>query len=532
MLKLFYAFVTLFFVSCAIISSPEGGEKDLIAPEVIKTRPENKSVNFNSNVIEIEFDEYIELQNFGTQFYASPPLQNKITQKLKGKKLSLTLSEELLPNTTYTFNFGNCITDITERNVQANFKYVFSTGPYLDSLSVSGQVVDAYTGLPEEGLIALLYPFNISDSAILSTKPIYYAVTNKEGSFSIENLALDTFQLFAVKDQNFDLTYTHGAEKYGFAEHSVISGIPEYHEVRTFFEKGGLKLMEASQKSYGSLQLSFNKPPLNLKVEIVENDAVASVPNQNFMESDFNGDTVYYWYNPKQYPEDLNFFFVNVDADSLHVDSVRVLLKKLPPTEFKISFKTEGKVGPKKPLTLESTTPITAWNKELIALYFGEEEVPFEMAQIDDRHFSLNYPRNYGETHKLIATPGAFKDLFNTKNDSIKLTVAVGKEEDLAILQLKVSSLDGKNKILQLYNLKRKTIIEERPFTYRLDFELRNLSPESYGLRVIWDDNNNGKWDAGEFIGRKQPEQVLYYPKAIELRANWELETVWEIPSK
>ena len=520
------------FAGCAIISSPEGGEKDLIAPEVVKTYPENKSVNFNQKEIEIEFNEYVELQNFGTQFYSSPPLKKRITQKLKGKKLTLTLDEELLPNTTYTFNFGNSITDITERNVQSDFKYVFSTGAFLDSLSIHGKVVDAFNGLPEEGLIALLFPYNLSDSAVLNQKPSYYAITNKEGNFSIENLAIDTFQLFAVKDLNFDLTYTHGAEKYGFAEHTLIAGTPESFVLRTFFEKGGLKLLEVGQKGYGKLALGFNKPPANLTIDIAEIEVVSSIPTQNYVEGDFNGDTLFYWYNPKQYPEDLNFLFLNVHADSLQADSVRVLLSKATQEKLNVSLTSGGKINPTNSVELESTTPITTWNKEKISLYKDSTSIPFEMTKIDGRHFGLDFQRKYGESFRLVAAPGAFIDLFNAENDSITLKAAVAKEEDLAILQLKLSSIDGKDKIMQLFDLKAKNTIEERAFTYRLEFELRDLQPGSYGIRIIWDDNKNGVWDAGEFIGRKQPERVMYYPKPIELRANWELETVWEIPSK
>ncbi len=533
MLKsLFYSALLLALAGCAIMSSPEGGPKDAVPPQILNTTPPNKSVNFTSTTIEIDFDEYIELSDFNNQFYASPPLKKRITQKLKGKTLILTLNETLLPNTTYTFNFGNSISDITEKNSQTDFKYVFSTGPYLDSLAIGGNVVDAYTGLPEAGVLALLYQANLADSTLLKTKPSYYAVTDKEGNFNIENLALDTFQLFAVKDLNFDLVYNHGAEKYGFLAAPIISGSPTKPVIRIFNERGGLKLMDTKQKEYGVLLLGFTKKPDSVSVFITGSEILPTVATENYIESDQNGDTLFYWYNPKQYPADANFLFLNVEADTLVADSVRVLLKKLPQPTLVFSFKTPGKIAPKGPLVLESNIPITNFSTDSFSLLRGEEKIPFQLNQLDKRHFSLNFERTYGQTQSLILKKGALTDFFGATNDSLLLNTTVANEEELAILIIKITAADSKNKILQLVDLKTKKTVEERPFTNKLEFTLRDANPASYGIRVIWDDNNNGLWDAGAFFGRVQAENVMYYPKPIELRANWELETVWEIPAE
>ena len=117
-----FFFASFFMLAgCAIQSAPDGGPKDEKAPEILSAQPENKSTNFSSKEIVLTFDEYVQVVNFGNQFFSSPPLENRVDMRLKGKKLYLGLNEDLRPNTTYTFSFGNSIQDITEGNVQADF---------------------------------------------------------------------------------------------------------------------------------------------------------------------------------------------------------------------------------------------------------------------------------------------------------------------------------------------------------------------------------------------------------------------------
>jgi len=191
----------LLAVSCAIESVPSGGDKDTTPPEVVETTPPNFTKNFDYSEIVIEFDEYVQLKGFSQQFSISPPLEGKIDHQLKGKKLTLTLDDTLAKNTTYTLSFGNSIVDITEGNAQTTYKYVFSTGDIIDSLAIQGHVHNALRGNPVEGVLAMLYPKGMEDSAAYLSKPLYYTTTLEDGFFRIDHIAHADYNLIIVDDK-------------------------------------------------------------------------------------------------------------------------------------------------------------------------------------------------------------------------------------------------------------------------------------------------------------------------------------------
>lgn len=198
----------LLFSRCAKIVAPTGGPKDEEHPLIVEAEPPFNSVNFDSKTINITFNEFIQLKDLNSNLVVSPPLEEKPKATIKGKTLEIELLSELLDSTTYNLYFGNSVQDYNEGNPIENFEYVFSTGDFIDSLSIKGQVINSYNLLPEEGVFVMLYK-DYEDSVPIKQLPVHISKTNKEGFFQINNISNNKFKLFCLRDLNknylFDL---------------------------------------------------------------------------------------------------------------------------------------------------------------------------------------------------------------------------------------------------------------------------------------------------------------------------------------
>ncbi len=201
------------------MGSLTGGPQDEDPPRLVESEPENYSLNFTGNEIEITFDEFIRLNNVNQELVISPPIEETPNVQLRGKSILINLMDtELKENTTYTLNFGMAIEDNNEGNELPNFEFVFSTGDYLDSLAVYGQVLNAFNlDPPEDPMIVMLYD-TLEDSVVYRQPPVYIGKTDKEGYFRIQNVRPDTFKLFALKDMNYNLLFDIPDEPIAFLD--------------------------------------------------------------------------------------------------------------------------------------------------------------------------------------------------------------------------------------------------------------------------------------------------------------------------
>ena len=209
--------------ACANVVSPTGGPKDETPPTVIRSIPENFSPNFSSTQIRVFFDEFVTLSNLRQQLLVSPPMEIQPEIRIKGRSIIIDIEEELRPNTTYNLFFGDAIRDITEGNPIENFQFVFSTGDYVDSLSLGGTVVNAFTLQPEEGVSVMLYE-NPYDSIPYKERPVYFSRTSKEGQFLISNMREGSYLLFALKDNNANYLFDLPDEMIAFSD-SLVSPV-------------------------------------------------------------------------------------------------------------------------------------------------------------------------------------------------------------------------------------------------------------------------------------------------------------------
>ena len=274
--------ITVWGTGCAQIGSPTGGPRDTIPPRLLKASPGLNSLNFKSNKITLSFDEYIEVRDVLENVLVSPLPKLSPVIDYKLKTLTVKLKDSLLPNTTYTINFGNAIRDNNEGNPFKEFTYIFSTGDHIDSLVLTGKVILAETGKADSTLTAMLYR-NTNDSAVKKNRPDYLAKLRGDGSFTFTNLSPGIYRIYALKDGDGSKTYNSKTEGFAFADMPVTVSaqvtpviLYAYAEekdtkgqvvsVLTKASAGAKKLVYSSsvanqgQDLHDELELSFNKP--------------------------------------------------------------------------------------------------------------------------------------------------------------------------------------------------------------------------------------------------------------------------------
>ena len=241
--------------------TPSGGEKDIDAPKVVKYVPDSASLNFRSKSIAVFFDEFIKLNDLNNQLIISPPLENIPDIKVKNKSLIIDFDkkEVLKPNSTYTINFGKALQDIHEGNFNENFKYIFSTGSFIDTLMLKGKIENALDHKTEKGVLVMLYT-DFSDSVIYKKKPVYFAKTKEDGTFQIENIRKDNYKLFALKDANANYLYDSEAESVGFMDSLIDVSKKRIFLIDVFQEPvKKVFLKKTINSSFGKIIFVFNK---------------------------------------------------------------------------------------------------------------------------------------------------------------------------------------------------------------------------------------------------------------------------------
>ena len=289
--------------SCAQIVTPSGGLKDVVPPKVIAYSPDSASINFRGKFIKIDFDEYFTLSDLNKQLIISPPLENMPDIKMKGKSLLITINEKenLSPNTTYAINFGNAIRDLNENNIKENFKYIFSTGSFIDSLSVEGNVMNAFDNKVEKGVFVLLYN-NFEDSIVYNNLPNYFTKTKEDGSFKIDNIKEGVFKIVALKDENANYKYDGESEKIGFVTDTINSLSDKPIQLKLFNEiPSKIFIKKRMYNSYGQLLFVFNASA----------DSVGFQPLNHV----FGKDNVLLDYSLEK--DSVTYWFRNIEKDSL-----------------------------------------------------------------------------------------------------------------------------------------------------------------------------------------------------------------------
>lgn len=219
--KMFLWLGFMLIFGCAKRGTITGGLKDTLAPKLTYSLPKNFSTNFKGNEIKLFFDEYVKIKDASKQLVVSPPMSTPVdvTPQVASKFLTIKIADTLQPNTTYSFNFGDCIRDNNEENPLSQFKFVVSTGAEIDTLTVAGTIKDALEQKPDNFVSVILYEMNekYNDSVIFKKKPRYVTNTlDSLKSWKIENVKAGKYVLVALKDLNNNFLYEPKKEKIAF----------------------------------------------------------------------------------------------------------------------------------------------------------------------------------------------------------------------------------------------------------------------------------------------------------------------------
>lgn len=208
-------FALLLLVSCAKMGQPDGGWYDELPPRVVATSPAEGSTNVGRRQVVIDFDEYITLENASEKVVVSPPQIQMPNIKAQGKRISVDLLDELKPATTYTIDFSDAIADNNEGNPMGKYTYTFSTGAQIDTLEVSGYVLQAEDLEPVKGILVGLYS-NLADSTFTTSPMLRVARTDGRGRFTIKGVKAGDYRLYALQDQDNDYRFSQKAEAIAF----------------------------------------------------------------------------------------------------------------------------------------------------------------------------------------------------------------------------------------------------------------------------------------------------------------------------
>jgi len=532
----FLSLITLFFLlsGCANIQRPMGGPKDVTPPRLLKATPSNMSRNFKAKIIQLDFDEYFKLANQYTEISMSPAQDKPPEYKVKSKSLVIVLKDTLQKNTTYVINFGKAIADVNEGNILKNFTYVFSTGPHIDSLSVSGTVTNTLTQKKEKDVTVMLFPVEKDSLYFGKKKPAIFTSTDTAGNFSLNNLHDGDYRIYALEEKTPDRIYNKDDELIAFQKQPVhlyadTSGIQ-----LNLFQAEPTKFHLAIRKfdQDGKLFFVFNKHLNNPSVKIIYPPALN---DQKIVEFSPTKDTA-------------NIYLKNMDFDSIRVaffddnkplDSASLLKGRKESFSknyaFRLNISNTNKLKPTSDLMVIASYPIANYDPSQITLY--EDSVAVNNLNIikdttNIKRYIIKYKWKQDSRYIFVADEGAFTFINGDKNKKYQKPFLIDKIENYSTLTLKVTVPDtSKQYLVEVYQ-DANHIIQTDKITKNTSIVYKNFLTGKYSFKVVYDDNHNGRWDSGDVKLKRYPENIWVDPIQITLRPNWDAEEKLDIPKE
>lgn len=556
---------------CAKIVTPTGGPKDTLAPVLVRSNPAMNALNFKGNKITLTFNEIVQLKDIQKKLAVSPPMIKKPELLQRGKNVEIRFKDTLKDNTTYTIYFADAIVDNNENNPLNNFEFAFATGSSIDSLTLSGEIKNAFTLLPEENVFIMLYK-NQNDSTPIKQLPQYLTRSNKHGLFFFKNLQSCDYKIFALKDNNSNYKFDQVNEDIAFQNENIKKEMlkspslidTSRHAVRDvnllmFKESNRIQArLGFSRSKRRKLALTFTKKtegqvlltPLNFKVD-----------NKWYLtETNRSKDSLIYWItNDKVNALDTLAFQISY----LKTDSLQRLKPKLDTLKFiyterevtkkrkrdkdkpekKVYLKVTSNIKnsqiakPNKPFEFTFPIPLKNIDESLISVTNLKDSskignIKLEKDSINPRLLRFKHVWEPDILYKLEAFPGAFISLDSIANDTVKIQFKGANPDNFGVLNFNL--LNFKNAaIIELLNENKSQVIERLMVKPDEKVTLSFIDPGKYTLRFIEDANLNGEWDTGWYLKKIQPERIYYYNEGktkgiLTVRANWENEITFD----
>lgn len=526
-LILFLILLTSLLAGCAKRGSITGGLKDSIPPTLRESIPPNYSTEFKGNTIRLTFDEYVKLKDINKQLIVSPPMEREpiITPSTASRYISIKIMDTLKPDTTYSLNFGQSIQDNNEGNPYPQFKYVFSTGTYIDSLMIAGRIKDANNKQADNFVSVMLYEVdeNYTDSIIYKKPPRY--ITNTLDSarvWQLENLKAGKYLLLALKDQNNNNLYNPKTDKIAFQSQFITIPNDTLFEMELFNEALPFGTLKPGQAAGNRIVMGYDGNPENVKATLMAGSDIIPSIVTNLPGKD----SLQIWHAPIK----ADSLQLNVSNEDYNISyNVKIRAQKKDTLSFKPSvtatlpLRDAFRINSSIPLTQIDSTKIEVLNKDSLQVTFSTKYDDFNQDVIFD------FNKEPEQRYNIKLLPGAFTTFYEQQNDTLSYNLTTKKLSDYGNLRLRLQNVHQFPVIVQLTNPKGEVIVEAFSEEENL-IEFESIDPATYTIRLIYDTNGNRKWDAGNFLQRRQSEEVLYFQTAIDIRANWDVEETFTLP--
>jgi hypothetical protein len=526
-------FIVLFIFGCAAQQPPQGGPRDQTPPKLVKAIPGNKTRNFAAKQIDLEFDEFIKLNNAYQEISMSPAMEKQPEYSSNKRKLKVEFKDSLQKNTTYVINFGKSIQDVNESNILKNFTYVFSTGNHIDSLSITGSVTNTLTQEKEKDVLVFIFPVK-QDTLFGKKKPSIFALTDSSGNFALNNLREDDYRIYALKEASPDKIFNRDDELIAFLKKPIHLRADTSNIQLNLFKQDPEKF-RVSEKRFdtdGKLLMVFNKGLTQPAIKIIY---PTDVDNKKQVSFSRTKDTA-------------SVYLRNMTFDSLRVaifdkgkpiDTIYQLKRKnesftrTVTTSYNIG--NDSKLKPGSNLVITASIPIENFDQSQIILNEDSVATSDYTIQKDTGNYKLlNLKYKWRETSKyeLIINDGALTDIYGDKNKRLSKKFQINKLDNYSQLTVKLTVPDtAKAYVVELLSEDKK-LIQSDPITKSTSLVYKGILASKYYVRIIYDENKNGKWDSGNVKLKRQPENIWLNEKLITLRPNWEAEEPVTIPKE
>lgn len=576
------AIVSVIVFACANPGTPSGGPIDVAPPKVMGSTPQTSTLDSRKTKIVINFDEFIKLDKANEKVVVSPPQIQQPEIKTSGKKIIVNLLDSLKPNTTYTIDFSDAIQDNNEGNPLGNYAFTFSTGKVIDSLEVSGTVLNAQDLEPIKGILVGLHS-NLADSAFTKTPFDRVGRTDSRGHFSIRGIASGKYRVYALMDADQNFVFSQKSEVYAFND-SLIKPMSNFRMRQdtswidsltidtiksrkyTHFYPDNIVLKAFKEIAYTqSLLKSERLTPQKFTLYFTApNKDLPKIKGLNFdeknafiVETSAKKDTIHYWIKDSlNYKKDtlsmaLSYYY----TDSLNrllprTDTLNLLPKQktlLKQSEQKKKKKKEPEIIPN--LTMNNHVPsqmdvydyiyftfeepIRSFDKKAIHLkqkvdtIYKDIPYKFEQDSLNFRRYNLYYDWEPEKEYELTVDSAAFVGWYGQVSDKVKQSIKVHSLDDYGDIYFNISGLHTEHAFVELLNESDKVVRTMSVKKGRACFYFLNAG--KYCARLIEDRNNNGIWDTGEYANKTQPESVYYYPQILNLKVRWKMDEEWNI---
>ena len=593
--------VIIAMYACASMGTPDGGPEDYDPPKFVRSTPEPNAINYNKKKVTIEFDEFIKLEKASEKVIISPPQAEAPEVRASGKKVIVQFQDSIKQDITYTIDFGDAIVDNNANNPLGQFAFAFSTGNTVDTMAVSGTVLNAENLEPIKGIQVGLHK-NLNDSAFVKLPFDRISRTDSRGRFTIRGVAPGKYRIYALMDGNQNYFFDSKTEQVAWSDSLIVPSMEpavrqdtvwnpldtaKIDTIKTvnytrFLPDNIMLLAFKEENDFQYLQKSERPKTNQFSIYFsAKNKELPAVKGLDFdeqkliVEANSRKDSLLYWITDTVLCERDT---LTLQLDYWATDTLKQLVPKTDtlrfvnkiPRERRLAMREEEmkkkekerKKRARKGDTLSVETKFLGINVDApssldlnrnITVSFDEPITSIDTAAIHMTHkvdtvwqdipflfvTDTVAPRRYeiladwkpGDEYRLNIDSLAFQGVYGLRTDKVEKSLKVKTLEDYGTLYLNITGA-GPHAIVQLLN-SSDAVIRQQPVTDKGTCDFYFLQPSTkYYIRLFNDSNNNGKWDTGSYEQKLQAEEVYYFPKVWEMKANFEFEENWDINAK